>query len=58
MNYVLFDKQEFGISGHYISFSFWWVSVNSVNKVSDDWIRDLKFNPHPYKKLLDVLVWW
>ena len=29
-----------------------WVLVNSTSKVFDDWIRDLRFNPHLHKKRL------
>ena len=34
-----------------------WVLVISTGKVSDGWIRDLKFNPHLHQKLIGVLVW-
>ena len=30
---------------------------NSTSKVSDDWIRDLKFNFCLHKNLIGVLVW-
>ena len=33
-----------------------WVPISSTGKVSDDYIRDLGFNPHLYQKLIGVLV--
>ena len=33
-----------------------WVPVSSTSKVSDGWIRDLKFNSCLHQKLTDVLV--
>ena len=35
-----------------------WVSVNSTSKLSDNWIGDLRINPHQHQKLIGVLVWW
>ena len=33
-----------------------WVPVSSTDKVSDDYIRDLGFNPYLHQKMNDVLV--
>ena len=41
-----------------IFFFFLWVLVSSTGKVSDGWIRDLRFNFHLHQKLIGVLVWW
>ena len=30
----------------------------SIGKVSDGWIRDLKFNFYLYWKLIDILIWY
>ena len=34
-----------------------WVPISLTNKVSDGWIRDLRFNPRLHKKSIDDLVW-
>ena len=33
-----------------------WVPINSADKVSDGYIRDLEFNPRLQQKLIGVLV--
>ena len=38
---------------YYIKFYAWWDSVSSIGKVSDSWIRDLRFNP----RLVSVCVY-
>ena len=35
-----------------------WIPVSSTDKVSNNWIRDLKFNPLLQKKSNGVLIWW
>ena len=35
-----------------------WVLISSTGKISDSCIRDLRFNPRLYQKLISVLVWW
>ena len=34
-----------------------WVSVNSTDKVSDGWIKNLRFKPRLHKKSIGVLIW-
>ena len=31
-----------------MSLVYEWDSINSISKVSDDWIKDLEFNTHLY----------
>ena len=38
------------------SFNELWVLISLTGKVSDDWIRDLGFNPRLHQKLIGVLV--
>ena len=35
-----------------------WVLVSSISKVSDGWMRDLRFNFCLHQKLIDILIWW
>ena len=35
-----------------------WVVVSSTSKVSDGWIRNLKFNSRSHKKPISIFVWW
>ena len=35
-----------------------WVSVSLTGKVSDGWIRNLKFNSYLHQKVIGILVWW
>ena len=37
---------------------FQWVPISSTDKVSDSWIRELKFNLRLYKKPISILIWW
>ena len=52
------------MSGHYklkLSLkkkkAYMWVLISSTVKVSDGWIRDLKFNFCLHQKLIGVLNW-
>ena len=35
-----------------------WVSVNSIGKVYDGYIKYLELNSRLHQKLIDILVWW
>ena len=35
-----------------------WVLVNSTGKVSNGWIRNLKFNSYLHQKLIGILFWY
>ena len=47
-----------------IKFTYWiekkflsWVLVSLISKISNDWIRDLEFNPYISQKPINTLIW-